>query len=318
MKSSVLAVLLATLVACMSSKPPSPSPPASAAVASGSAAAPSAPSASATVVPSPVPAEPPYDLSADLEARTNLIREQIGAKTKFEVVEGVFLVAAPSGTLGSSAAVTKMALQAYFNKRFSDRPKKVVAVLLFDGAPPYQAYCKTHWKKDCGTPYGFYDRESRTVVMNVAPGIGTLTHELVHPIVEADFPRAPDWINEGIASLYEAFNFPKPGEIRGNKNFRFPALFEALRSKTDKAHASLPSLFAMADDEFRGSRESLNYAIARYFCQWMDSQNKLWPFYRAWRDDFANDPTGEKAFVAVMGKTPAALDPTWVAWVKAL
>jgi len=150
------------------------------------------------------------------------------------------------------------------------------------------------------------------------PGIGTLTHELVHPIVETDFPHAPDWINEGIASLYEAFNFPKPGEIHGNKNFRHKGLLAALKSKELRPFASLPRLFAMADDEFRGTHEGLNYATARYFCMWMEGQKKLWPFYRAWRDDRANDPTGEKAFVAVMGKTPAELDAAWAAWVKAL
>ena len=39
----------------------------------------------------------------------------------------------------------------------------------------------------CGTPYGVYYHADRRIVMNVGPGIGTLTHELVHPIVEADF-----------------------------------------------------------------------------------------------------------------------------------
>jgi len=312
-----LSSLVVLLAACTSSKPATPTPPAPAAVASASVASPPTPLPTASSS-EPKPSVPPYDLVGDLESRTKLLREQVGTKTKFEVVDEVFLVAAPSGALGSSAAVTKLALKAYFNQRFSTKPKKAVAVLLFDDAPPYDAYCKKQWKKKCISPYGFYDHATRTVVMNAGPGIGTLTHELVHPIIETDFPKAPDWINEGIASLYEAFNFPKPGEIRGNKNWRLPALLEALRSKSDKAHASLPALFAMSDDEFRGSRESLNYATARYFCQWMDSQNKLWPFYRAWRDDFANDPTGEKAFVAVMGKSPTDFDAKWVAWVKAL
>ncbi|MEO7092276.1 MAG: hypothetical protein ABI175_03430, partial [Polyangiales bacterium] len=239
-----------------------------------------------------------------------------GKKTKFEVVEDVFLVAAPSGVMGSSAVVAKGALKAYFNGRFALRPARAVAILLFDKAPPYEAYCKVTSGSPCSTPYGFYDPGVRTVVMNAGPGIGTLTHELVHPIVETDFPDAPIWINEGIASLYEAFSMPKPGDIRGHKNFRHPTLLAALKSKD--VHASLPHLFAMADPEFRGAREGLNYATARYFCQWMDGQKKLWPFYQAWRDDFAHDPTGEKAFVAVMGKTPTELDAAWVAWVKAL
>ena len=280
----------------------------------GSAAASTSALASASVEP----AEPPYDLAADLDARKKALRAELGSKTKFEVVEGVFLIAAPTGALGSSAVVTKSALAAYFNNRFARRPERAVAVLLFETAPPYEAFCKAHWGNACMTPFGFYTHDIRTVVMNVGPGIGTLTHELVHPIVETDFPKAPDWINEGIASLYEAFSLPKKGEIRGHKNFRLPGLLSALGSKTQRVHASLPALFAMTDKEFRGTREGLNYATARYFALWMDTQKKLWPFYQAWRDDCGNDPTGEKAFRKTMGKTPTELDAAWAAWVRSL
>lgn len=271
------------------------------------------PAPAASAAPAPAPA---YDLAADLAARAKAIRADVGEKTKFETVEGVFLIAAPSGQLGSSAVVTKQALAAYFNHRFAHRPERALAVLLFDTAPPYNAYCKAHWGKECSTPFGFYASDVRTIVMNVGPGIGTLTHELVHPIVEADFPDAPDWINEGIASLYEAFSMPKKGEIRGNKNWRHPTVVAALAAK--KSYASVSALFGMTDSFFRGAHEGVNYATARYFCQWMDSQDKLWPFYQSWRDNHAKDPTGEKAFVATMGKKPSEVDAAWAQWVKSL
>jgi hypothetical protein len=60
-------------------------------------------------------------------------------------------------------------------------------------------------------------------------------------------------------------------------------------------------VFATSDADFRGDDESLNYSTARYLCQWMDGRKKLWPFYHAWRDGFAADPTGERAVVATMG-----------------
>lgn len=298
------------------------SPAIAAAPATSASASPLDATSRRGVAPEPPPPSPPpqpaYDLVADLDARREALRADVGKKTKFEVVEGVFLLAAPSGAMGSSAAVAKHALQAYFNGRFATRPARAVTVLLFDAAQPYDAYCTKLTKSACFTPYGFYEPSIRTVVMNAGPGIGTLTHELVHPIVEADFPSAPDWINEGIASLYEAFSLPKPGAIQGHKNWRLPGLLAALKSKELRPHASLPALFAMSDKEFRGAREGLNYATARYFCQWMDAQKKLWPFYQAFRDGHAKDPTGEKAFVAVMGKTPAELDAAWASWVKAL
>ena len=39
--------------------------------------------------------------------------------------------------------------------------------------------------------------------MNSATALGTLSHELVHPYMETNFPNVPSWFNEGLASLYE-------------------------------------------------------------------------------------------------------------------
>lgn len=281
-----------------------------------------APTPSASTKPGP--GEPPYDLAADLEARKDVVRDTVGKQARFETVEGVFLIAPATGAFGASAAVAKQAIAAYYHGRFDTRPTKAITVLLFDTAPPYEAYCKARWSKPCGTPYGFYAPADRTIVMNAGPGIGTLTHELVHPIVEADFPGAPTWIDEGVASLYEAFAFTKPGEIRGQKNWRHPALKAALLARGKSfpggpaPYPSLSRLIGMSNTEFRGSKEGLNYATARYFCQWLESKGKLWAFYHAFRDGYDKDPTGEKAFVAVMGKSPAALDDEWAQWVISL
>ena len=50
----------------------------------------------------------------------------------------------------------------------------------------------------------------------------------------------------------------------------------------------------MSDATFRDDDESLHYAMARYACQWLDERGQLWSFYRAWRDDVTDDPTGER------------------------
>ncbi len=273
--------------------------------------------------PAPAPAKPsapPYDLTSDIEARQTEALSELGERTGTEVVEGVFLVVAPGGrgALAGPIDVTRRALAAYFNGRFSRRPERAISVYLFPEERSYSRYCAKRWGEACSSPYGFYLHAERRIVMNVGLGVGTLTHELVHPLVEADFPKAPDWINEGIASLFEHFYLPRPGEIRGGKNWRHPRLIRGLRSKTERREASLPALFAMSDEMFRGELEDLNYATARYFCQWLDSKDQLWPFYQRWRDNHAADPTGEKSFFAVTGKTPAEADAEWARWAQSL
>jgi Protein of unknown function (DUF1570) len=265
-------------------------------------------------------AAPLYDLPADVAARSAEAKRELGKRAAVETVEDVFVLITPAGagSLGETKGLTKQVLEAYFNGRFSKRPAQAISVYLFPDAKPYEAYCQKRWAAPCGSPFGFYRPDERRIVMNAGPGIGTLTHELVHPIVEADFPQAPEWLNEGIASLFEALTMPTPGQIHGVKNWRHPRLLRALRSPQEREQASLPSLFALTDSTFRNDDEDLHYASARYLCQWLDQQGKLWPFYQRFRDNHASDPTGEQSFQAVVGKSPAAANEAWARWVKRL
>lgn len=269
---------------------------------------------------SATPPSASYDLAVDLAIRKREAIAELGPRTDVQVVEGTFVVAAPGGrrALASALAVTRQALTAYFNGRFDKRPTRAISVYLFPAAAPYDAYCKQRDSAACISPYGFYGHGDRRIVMNVAPGIGTLTHELIHPLVEADFPAAPDWINEGIASLFEHFYFSAPAEIHGAKNWRHARLARALRSDQERTDANLSTLFSLSDEQFRGDKEDLNYAAARYLCLWLDENEDLWPFYQRWRDHFADDRSGEESFRAVVGKRPAEANAEWAAWVLRL
>lgn len=314
MSRTFVLLLVVAFPACMEARVPSTAPPLPApAIAKPAEKKPVEP-------PKAVPKQPVYDLAADVQARKAEAVRDLGKRTETDVIEGVFVVAAPGGkgALVGAIDVTRRSLAAYFNGRFRKRPEKAISVYLFPTSVPYEAYCQKRWQAPCTSPYGSYMHSDRRIVMNVGPGIGTLTHELVHPLVETDFPEAPDWINEGIASLFEQFHLPRPGEIRGSKNWRLPRLKQAMSSKSERELARVPALFGMTDDVFRGDKESLNYATARYLCQWLDQKNLLWPFYQRWRDDFEADPSGEKAFAAVVGKTPAEVHDEWARWVRAL
>jgi hypothetical protein len=265
-------------------------------------------------------AAPNYELTADLAARSAEARQELGQKAAIEPVEQVFLLVTPGAHThaAGTTSLTKRVLEAYFNGRFAKPPERAVSVYLFQDARSYEQYCQTRWAQACGSPYGFYRRDERRIVMNAGLGIGTLTHELVHPIVETDFPEAPEWLNEGIASLFEAFSLPSPGEVHGVKNWRHPRLLEALRSPKQQREASLPNLFSLNDSAFRNADEDLHYATARYLCQWLDQKGQLWPFYQRFRDSHGSDPSGEEAFHAVTGKSVADANQAWARWVKRL
>lgn len=262
-----------------------------------------------------------YDLHKDLQARKAEARRLLGKRTQFHVVNDVFLLAGgPSMSrhfFRRSVSLTRRATDAYLNNRFGKKPARAVSVYLFGNKRAYNRFCRTH-HNGCGTPYGVYYYKHRRIVMNASPGLGTLTHELVHPIVETDFPDAPSWLNEGIASLFEYPHIPRKGEIHGLTNWRLPILRRALRSKQGRKLASLTHLFAVSDGKFRGRDEGLYYSMSRYLCQWLDSKNLLWKFYQRWRDTYPRDRTGTRAFERVVGMSPARANRDWVRWVKRL
>ena len=294
---------------------------ASLAVPSGrSAAEPARPAAQAAPAPAPAPA-PAYDLAADRTARIQEARAALGARTEASTVSDVFVLLGANDWRGPafqrSVSLVQNAMDAFLNGRFAKKPDHAISVYLFPNSATYEAFCKSTYGAPCIAHYGFYEPGKRFMVMNAGLGLGTLTHELVHPLVEADFPGAPTWLNEGIASVFEAPVIPKAGEIHGAKNWRHPRLLRALEGP-EKATTRLETLFAMSDVTFRGDGEDLHYAMARYTCQWLDQRGKLWAFYQRWRDDAATDPTGEKSFATVMGQTPGEASGAWTKWVRAL
>lgn len=273
-------------------------------------------------VSSAIPSLPAAPSEEELDATRAALREDLGEDIHLGTLRGTFVLAAPKAMsktlfLGSQRFVERV-LDAYLNERFDRLPSHAVKVLLFPDAGSYTAYCEQRYEAPPSTPYGFYRPDERQITMNLGPGVGTLTHELVHPILDADFPTAPEWLNEGLASLFEYPILPKRGEVHGATNWRLPRLTRAIRSKKERDEARLSRLFQLRDAEFRGASEDLYYALARYFCQWLDQRGQLWRFYRLWRERHAQDPSGEQSFREVTGKAPADFDQEFQRWALRL
>jgi hypothetical protein len=288
------------------------------ALASASASASTGPAAQTSASP------PPYDLASDIAARTTAAREEFGASTPMQVVGGVFLFVSADAAKGSARFedAVRLAGQAFpllMKGRFDRPPDRAVTVYAFSSEAEYDAHCMRHFGAPCDTPFGAYHRSGRFIGVNLSRGVSTVTHEMVHPIVQTDFPRAPAWIDEGLGALFEMPRMTPDGEIHGEVNWRLPELKKAIRSAGAASAARLEALFALNDAEFRRpERALLHEAMARYFCQWLDEQGLLWPFYRGWRDAVAGDPTGEGAFRRVVGKSPAEATEAWRGWVMGL
>lgn len=256
-------------------------------------------------------------LDDQCQASADKLREQLGAGCAV-AVRTPFVLA---GDLNETQldehyrATIAPAARALANAYFRKSPTLPITILLFSGEASYHRYAKQLFNEEGVSVYGYYKPDRRTLVMNIATGGGTLVHELTHALVDFDFPRIPDWFNEGLASLYEQCRFlPDDSGLEGLPNWRLPGLQETIRQ------GRLGTLEGLATgDDFRGPNVGVNYAQARYFCLYLQERDLLREFYRRFRAAHEQDPRGTETLRAVVGDEAwSTLDRDFQAWVLTL
>lgn len=207
-----------------------------------------------------------------------------------------------------------------------------VVLMLFATEESYRIHSRRLFAQQNASVYGYYKPSNRTVAINLESGLGTLVHELTHAIFDFDFANMPIWLNEGIASLHEQATFvggntngdqtSSHSRIVGQVNWRYPIVKDAIDSGRLKSIEDL-----LADSAgFRGPRQGVNYAHARYLCMYLQKQNKLAALYKSLRDPIddhakANKPNDydRRIFQAMFpGKSWQEIDHDFQQWAVSL
>lgn len=182
---------------------------------------------------------------------------------------------------------------------FTQDPKEILDIWLFKDADSYKRNVRLLFNDTPSTPYGYYSRSNKALIMNISTGGGTLVHEIVHPFMEANFPSCPAWLNEGLGSLYEQCG-EENGHIHGYVNWRLPGLQKAIKAGEV---GSFKQLLAMNVNEFYGDTKGVNYAQARYLCYYLQQKGLLVKFYKQFLANQKTDPTGYETLKSVLGET---------------
>jgi len=185
------------------------------------------------------------------------------------------------------APVTRALQTCYFDRS----PSKPITILVFSGDGPYRKHTRNWDGRSRACYSGYYLRSKRRIVVNLATGHGTLAHELAHALAHVDAPNIPEWFDEGLASLHEECEFSPDGlRLEGRSNWRLQYLTGPLRS------GRLPRIAEMMSrPEIRGPHEAVNYALARYFCLYLQQRRLLAHYYRKLKATIDSDPTGRQA-----------------------
>ena len=260
--------------------------------------------------PATVPALSP------LEARAAALAERHGAFTVLVEPPFVVLGDEPKPLVKQRAiqtvrwAVTRLKA-AYFERD----PDQIIEIWLFADDDSYRRNTWKFFRERPDTPYGYYSPSNKALIMNIRTGGGTLVHELVHPFMEANFPEAPSWFDEGLASLYEQCG-DEGGEIHGYTNWRLAGLQEALR---DGVVPPTSTLTATGEQPFYDDDPGTNYAQARYLCYYLQEHGLLRRYYREFRQNVGEDPTGFETLRRILGvEDMARFDRQWASWVLKL
>lgn len=263
----------------------------------------------------PGPAARPHTW-AELESRRLEIARfgQPGFSTR--VIPPFVLVGdAPPALFDQDARVVSWAVRRLKSDFFPHDPDPILAIWMFDGSMSYERNVSALWGGSPPSPYGYYSPCQQALVVNASSGNGTLVHELVHAFMDANFPAAPVWYNEGLASLFER-PAEASGHLRGTVNSRLRDLKQGWRAGRAPG---LGALLRSSRSDFQGERRSEHYAAARYLLYWLQESGRLIAFHSRFVATVASDPTGERTLLAATGaRSLARVDERWRPFVMAL
>lgn len=197
------------------------------------------------------------------------------------------------------AYTVKTGFNALYKDYFDTVPDRIFTLYIFKTQKDYTTYSRKLFDEKPNTPYGYYRYDHAAVVINYASGSGTLIHELVHALLDVDFPGAPTWFNEGFASLFEQSEIDN-SSIRGLQNWRFDILKEAVSSRNT---IDLKELLSSTTEDFYKDPDGLKYAEARFLCYYLQQHGLLQSFYKEFRQNLEQDFTGIQTLERITGKS---------------
>lgn len=292
-----------------------------------------------TLVTSGPPVVPAESLSELCRERAERLRRQLDPPCAVVVrppwvLAGDLAEAELQGKFAETVQRVCDALVAGYFRRLPDRP---VTILMFGTEATYRQAAEQLFFDRGVSRFGYYKPGRRTVLVNLAEGDSGLLHELTHVLMDADFPGAPLWLQEGLAALHEGCDVrtsaehdaatASAAELSGvretqaqatqlipHHNWRWAVLRRAA------AEDRLPPVKKLiSESPFRGAGEALDFAFARYFCWFLHDRGRLQPLYVTLRERYTTDPAGAATLLELLAAQDwQSVDRNFRAWLEAI
>jgi hypothetical protein len=229
-------------------------------------------------------------------------------------------------------------LEYYMSRYDMPPPLYLISVYLIPGDWLLYDFARNIHSVNVSTGTIGYSFPADQSIMALIPRMiyGTLKHELFHLMVRNNFGDIPPWLEEGMATLYEASRVTPEG-IVGVPSWRARALREpgrrwprirelvAMDWQTFLVDPYAEGFYDEEKDfdwwkEMRvGRSQELNHSVARYFALYLQEKGKLAEVYRAFREMKVNDdPDGEtvKILESILQQPLDVVETDFVSWFK--
>lgn len=308
-----------------------------------------------TLVPSKPPGVPADSLADLCRERAERVTKQLDPPCA-AIIRPPFVLAGDLSETeleGIFAEIIRPACDALVTGYFRKLPDRPVAILMFSTEAAYRRAAEQLFFDRRVSRFGYYKPGRRTVLVNLAVGDGGLLHELTHVLMDADFPDAPHWLQEGLAAVHEGCDLhtlaghaaaqcrqgsgvvfgdrlskmdcgffendsrPRPSQavqLVPRHNWRWTVLRRAASENR------LPRVKELVtESKFRGAGEAADYAYARYFCWFLHDRGTLQPLYVTLRGRSATDPAGAATLLELLAAPDwESVDRDFRAWLEAI
>lgn len=131
---------------------------------------------------------------------------------------------------------------------------------------------------------GYFNKRDNVIFATVLGGYGTLLHEMIHTLIHADYPKAPGWLAEAFATIYERTLW---------KNNRLIPLPNWRMDRMDLEDVAPLNIYK----KYKGDIELgfLDLAKLRLLYIYLDELDQLQAFYRAVKASNGNESASQTA-----------------------
>ena len=205
-------------------------------------------------------------------------------------------------------------------KQMLERQADHLAETLFGGTPSYYTVIAVPTPRAASrmirdsTIGGIYEHNRRRLI---ARDIGMmLRHEFTHLMHYGHMERLGQahalWVQEGIAALYESYQFDEDGQITFFPNFRFN---HVKRNVERNRFIRWDDFVNLSAEEFM-ERADRSYPQARSIFRWLADRGQLVEWYEAYVETFEEDRSGAAAFAKVFDEPLDQTQMRWRNWLK--